>query len=152
MEPIVRNWSSISSVLLLLWSSVLFGQSWPQTVEVFINGTPQIVRDVKWAERNGCEVQLRDVEAIFKLEDQLTQRITDDVATTTQFVEKHFAKMELETQQRVIAAGIHRAAAQAYGVRVYPTIMIDRRYRFENEADIRRAVHLWRGFTKDGMR
>ena len=136
-------------VLLLLWTQPAYGEDWPQTIEVFIRGTPQLVRDMQWAERNGCEVQLRDVAAIDQLESQLTQRIVDDVSATVRIIERQLENLDSNARQNAIEASVSRAAAQAYGVRVFPTIVIDRRYRFDGEADIRAAVNRWRALSKE---
>ena len=146
----MKSLSRISmGIALLLFSHSLWGQSFPKIIEVFVNATSHQVRGIAWTKGTRMDVQIKNVAPIVELENYLTSRITPNPNKTSRFINSYIQSMEKSTQQRVIAAGIHRAAAQSYGIRVYPSIVIDRRFLFEDEADLRRAVYLWRRLPKN---
>ena len=138
-----------TGIALVLFAQTLWGQPFPETIEVFVNGTVRQVQGIAWAERAGMDVQIKNIAPILEMEHYLTSKITPNPTKSSRFIKNYIERMDESTQQRVIAAGIHRAAAQRYGVRTYPSIVIDQRIRFDDEADLRHAVHLWRKLPKN---
>ena len=116
---------------------------WPELIEVFIDGKTRI-QGIGPARSSGADVQLHDVAVIRDFERALTHGLPADPTQAARAVKRRLVGIDERLREATVASSTARSLATGYGIREYPTIVVDRRYVYGSLYDVRKAVALWR--------
>ena len=116
---------------------------WPERIEVFIDGKTRI-QGIGPARSSGADVQLHDVAVIRDFERALTHGLPADPTQAARAVKRRLVGIDERLREATVASSTARSLATGYGIREYPTIVVNRRYVYGSVYDVRKAVALWR--------
>ena len=130
-------------IWLMLPAAVCTAVEWPELIEVFIDGKTRI-QGIRPARSSGANVQLHDVAVIREFERALTHGLPADPTQAARAVKRRLVGIDERLREATVASSTARSLATGYGIREYPTIVVDRRYVYGSVYDVRKAVASWR--------